>query len=232
MTKRKFVYNLRRASYEKEWGRSYEKPGPGAQFLAFLFRLVPKIGPFKVFSFKAPTPAAEKLYEASFNNTLTRYRQSLADLQAGHLTLPNENFDTGRPTHQGEYHMADQAYAKLLENLADKAPSPPEASGIPCVHRAARSGPRRQPTNSHARPRCSAPSLPSPSSRYSTLARSPTTSISLTTQTVDESRTRNCGAALRARSNHFAHRQIAADSAETVAAANRDTVTVPSFPYP
>src|SRR5579863_4051773 len=28
ITRRRFVYNLRRASYEKEWGQSYEKPGP------------------------------------------------------------------------------------------------------------------------------------------------------------------------------------------------------------
>lgn len=120
ITKRRFVYNLRRSSYEKEWGKDYEKPGLGARFIAFLFHIIPKFGPFRALAFKAPPPQGESLFEASFNQTLTRYRQSIADLRAGHLTLVNQNFDTGRPTREGEYRMADAAYAKLLEMLADR----------------------------------------------------------------------------------------------------------------
>ena len=33
------------------------------------------------------------------------------------VQLPNENFDTGRPTRLGEYQMADETYAKLLEHF-------------------------------------------------------------------------------------------------------------------
>ena len=47
MTKRKFLYNLSRASYEKEWGKKYEQPTAGEKFLAFLTKLLPKIGPLQ-----------------------------------------------------------------------------------------------------------------------------------------------------------------------------------------
>lgn len=119
ITRKKFLYNLSRASYKKEWDGQYERPGPGARFLAFVFRIVPKIGPFKALAFRPPTPEAEKLFIASFNRTLDRYRQFLADVRADKLILPNQNFDTGEAVREGEYKLADQTYLKLLERLAD-----------------------------------------------------------------------------------------------------------------
>ncbi|MGA7400096.1 MAG: zinc dependent phospholipase C family protein, partial [Candidatus Sulfotelmatobacter sp.] len=37
---RQFRYYLSRASYQKEWGRTYKRPGFGTRLLAFLFRFV------------------------------------------------------------------------------------------------------------------------------------------------------------------------------------------------
>jgi hypothetical protein len=54
--KRKFLFRLSRADYEKEWGKSYTKPGPGARVLSTLLRYMPKIGPFKALAFNNPTP--------------------------------------------------------------------------------------------------------------------------------------------------------------------------------
>ncbi len=124
-TRREFVYHQSRASYRKEWGVQYEKPGCGARFLGFLFRLLPKVGPFKALGFKVPTPEGEKLFIESFKRTLDRYRQSLNETRAGALNLTNENFDTGKPAHAGDYLLADAACEKLLEKLADsKIPAP------------------------------------------------------------------------------------------------------------
>lgn len=120
ITRKKFVYNLSRASYEKEWGKEYDRPGIGARFLAFMFRIVPKIGPFKAMGFKVPTPPGEKLFMDSFNKTLDTYRVLLTRQRTGPLSLPNDNFDTGKPTVEGEYRLADNAYATLLEKLLDK----------------------------------------------------------------------------------------------------------------
>ena len=95
MTKKKFLYNLSRASYQKKWGNNYQPPSFGEKFLAFLIRIIPKFGPLKVLQLKTPTPETERMFEASFNSTLDRYRQLLSQVDTDQLQLPNENFDTG-----------------------------------------------------------------------------------------------------------------------------------------
>jgi hypothetical protein len=119
ITRQKFLYNLSRSSYEKNWGTTYQRPGWRSRCLAFFFRIVPRVGPFKVLAFKKLTPATEKMFMASFNATIDRYSELLAAQKAGRLELRNENFDTGEPTEAGHYKLADEAYAKLLDKLAD-----------------------------------------------------------------------------------------------------------------
>ncbi|HEY9232166.1 MAG TPA: hypothetical protein VIS78_08465, partial [Blastocatellia bacterium] len=118
MTREKFLYNLSRADYEKEFGKDYEKPGFSAKLLAGMIRILPKVGPLKVLNFKTPTPEAERLFIESFNATLTRYRALLTQARNGKLDLQNMDFDTGRPVRAGEYKLADDTYGQLLEKLA------------------------------------------------------------------------------------------------------------------
>jgi hypothetical protein len=118
MTKRTFMYNLSRASYEKEWGRQYEHIGFFQHILAFVIEVLPKVGPLKTLAFKPPTAQAQTLFMKSFNQTLDSYRTDLRALSTGQLQLANLDFDTGRPTMPGEYPLADQTYAKLLRDLA------------------------------------------------------------------------------------------------------------------
>jgi len=117
--KKKFLYNLKRTDYEREWGKSYEKPGIGARILAVLFRLVPKVGPLKALAFKMPSSDTETLYLQSVNATVEQYRIYLHGMAAGKLALENRDFDTGKPTKGGEYKLTDDAYAHLLSKLAD-----------------------------------------------------------------------------------------------------------------
>ena len=119
ITKRKFLYNLSRSSYEKQWGKNYKRPTFWEKFLAFLYKLLPKVGPLRVLQFRTPTPETQKLFEASFNATLDRYRTFLSNEAADHLELMNNNFDTGDMTGPGKYRMNDEAHAKLLGMLAD-----------------------------------------------------------------------------------------------------------------
>jgi hypothetical protein len=56
LTRNKFIYNIKRSSYEKDWSNKYKKPGFGTQLLAFFVRIIPKIGPFKALAFHPPTP--------------------------------------------------------------------------------------------------------------------------------------------------------------------------------
>jgi hypothetical protein len=120
VTQRKFVYILSRASYEKEWGPNYERPGFGARMLAFLFRLIPKVGPFRALSFKPPTRETELLFMKSFDATFDRYRGLLEEVKTDRLRLTNENLDLGKLTRAGGYNLADNAYASLLDKLADR----------------------------------------------------------------------------------------------------------------
>ena len=120
ITREKFLYRVSRAEYEKEYGNQYEKPGALAKTLAFLVRIVPKVGPLKTLSFKPPTPEAERMYLESVNATLELYRTLLGRADAGRLDLQNKDFDTGEATRAGEYKLADETYAKLVTKLADK----------------------------------------------------------------------------------------------------------------
>ena len=120
MTRDRFLYNLSRASYEKRWGKDYRKPNFGEKVFAFLFRLIPKIGPLKILTFRTPTPETERMFEASFNTTLDRYRSLLTDLGTDRVALPNDNFDVGTRTAAGEYRLNDDTYAELLHRLAEQ----------------------------------------------------------------------------------------------------------------
>ena len=42
LAKKKFLYNLKRSEYEKEWGKGYQKPGFGARIMAVMFKLIPE----------------------------------------------------------------------------------------------------------------------------------------------------------------------------------------------
>jgi zinc dependent phospholipase C len=116
--KKKFLYNLSRTDYERNWGESYQKPGAGAKILAVLFRLIPKVGPFKAIGFQTPTRQTEALYVKSVNDTVDQYRIYLLQLSTREVSLQNRDFDTGKPTQAAEYQPTDHAYAKLLDKLA------------------------------------------------------------------------------------------------------------------
>jgi hypothetical protein len=117
MTRKKFVYRMNTASFRKEWNQQYQQPGPGARFLAFVFHLIPKVGPFKALGFRVPTQETEKLFETSFDAVMKRYQGYLVEVSEKRLKLGNQNFDTGKPTKLGDYKMADDTYAELLERL-------------------------------------------------------------------------------------------------------------------
>jgi hypothetical protein len=121
ITKQKFLYNLKRANFEKEWGKDYLKPKFSDKVLAFIYKILPKFGPLKVLQFKTPTPETERMFEASFNETLDQYRKLLnEEREAGKPGLVNGNFDLGEVSGPGKYKLSDTTHAKLLDKLADQ----------------------------------------------------------------------------------------------------------------
>jgi hypothetical protein len=131
VTQQQFVYRLTRQEFERIYGTKYRKPGLLARFLAFVYKMLPKIGPLSVLQFKAPTPQAEALFLESINDTRSRYRAALDSVGAGRINLANTDFDTGKPSAHGEYALADDTYAELLHRLANR-----KFAGVPDALRA------------------------------------------------------------------------------------------------
>ena len=115
--KQKYLYYLSRASYEKEWGSSYRRPGIGGRFLALILKIIPKIGPFSALNFKIPPQPAEDLFVKSIDDTVRSYSAFLNETAQGNLQLSDKDCDTGHETSRGEYALSDQTYARLLNNL-------------------------------------------------------------------------------------------------------------------
>jgi hypothetical protein len=115
-----FVFSYPRTAYESEYGRDYQRPGLFARFLGLLYRILPKVGPLKPLAFKAPTPEASELFAKSFRDATARFRAEVRDLNDRQFEVRNANFDTGRLSLYGEYILADETYAELLDQLSDR----------------------------------------------------------------------------------------------------------------
>ena len=120
ITRQKFLYNLSRSSYEKEWGKDYHRPGLRTRILAWFIRVLPKVGPLRTLQFRVPTPEVEKMFMASFNATIDAYKVLLESVEADQLKLPNRNLDVGEVTRHGDYEGADETYAKLIAKLSER----------------------------------------------------------------------------------------------------------------
>jgi hypothetical protein len=116
--RQRFLYHLSNADYKKSWGSGYKQPGPGAHIMAGMFKIVPKVGPFRVIDFKEPTKETENLYMKSVDQTVAQYGVALGEVRNKDLKAPEINLDTGKPTQRGTYPLADATYRQLLDALA------------------------------------------------------------------------------------------------------------------
>lgn len=120
ITRRRFVYVMRRSSYERNWGKQYDRPSMGERILALILKIVPPIGPLKALRFKMPTPEVEDLFMKSFERSAAQYGRLLDDTTTHSLDLPDKNYDVGTATPAGAYRMADDVQAFWLHLLAKK----------------------------------------------------------------------------------------------------------------
>lgn len=130
ITKRRFLYVMRRSSYEREWGKDYDRPSFLDRVLAFILKLLPPIGRLSLLKFRPLTPYVEQLFMHSFDQAAKDYQAQLIQADARALRLPNMNFDVGRITPPGDYKLQEETYAFWLDRLAQDG-----FNGVPYVVR-------------------------------------------------------------------------------------------------
>jgi hypothetical protein len=116
----RFVFAYKPADYEETYGTDYQKPARLARFLAWVYRIVPKVGPLRPLAFKAPTGEVDRLFEDSIARAHARFAEMVRQVRDGRLDLANTNFDTGQPAHAHDYALADATYAEWLDALAKR----------------------------------------------------------------------------------------------------------------
>ena len=117
---KKFVYRLSRTEYEKEWGKTYQKPGFFTRLLGYVVLVLSKIGVTKSADFTIPSPETEALYLRSVEETIEYYQNLLQQIGRNDHQLANLDFDTGERPCAGEYALGDKTYARLLDEHAKK----------------------------------------------------------------------------------------------------------------
>jgi hypothetical protein len=148
---KKLTYRLSKADYQKRFGNSYRRPGIGARVLAFLLKLIPKIGPLKDLSLRVPSADTQKTFLSGMDNVVDQYHHYLDTLLAEPadqpaLKLASLDLDTGKPTAPAEYALADQTYARYLALLVKpRTPAPPPAPSAPWPGPEPSSEPAAQP---------------------------------------------------------------------------------------
>jgi hypothetical protein len=120
MTRKRFVYLMKRSSYERNWGKQYDHPTPGDRTLALIVKLLPPIGPLRGLKLKIPTPAVEKLFMDSFERSAKQFAEKIDEARNGSLALEPRNYDVGIITPAGSYRLDDQAQCYWLTLLAAK----------------------------------------------------------------------------------------------------------------
>jgi hypothetical protein len=110
------------ADFQKVWNRYRRKPGFRTYTIAFLLKILPKVGPLANAAICVPTEATDELYVKSVNGTLATLREAVSRLGRNDSVaalLPNRDLDTGEETEPGGYRLTDKTYVRLLRRIAE-----------------------------------------------------------------------------------------------------------------
>jgi hypothetical protein len=119
----RFSERVAQTNYDRRWKHTYKGPGFKAHLLAVLVFIVPKVGGAADLAIKIPTPETQHLYFHSVNQTVDALNNTLRTLQEDRsdpISLTNLDLDTGRQDKPGDYPLADETYARLLEHITAK----------------------------------------------------------------------------------------------------------------
>ena len=86
----KFLYRFQRTEFDKEFGVQYQRPGIPTRIFGAFIAILPKVGPLKALRLSVPNADEQTVYLRSVNDTVDRYKQYLAQVQAPITPLPAE----------------------------------------------------------------------------------------------------------------------------------------------
>jgi hypothetical protein len=95
--------------------------------LAIVVKILPKIGAISLLAIKIPEATTEDLYVRSVNHTFDSYAELLKRLRDdpdADLALPNRDLDTAGAVKPGNYRLADDTYAQLLDRVTSQPERP------------------------------------------------------------------------------------------------------------
>jgi hypothetical protein len=108
------------AGVENQWAMYKKKAGFEVHFVAFLIRIVPKIGAASDLAIRGPRAETDRWYIESVNRSVDDYERMLGELARDpthQLDLPDRDLDTGNLVRPGGYRLTDKTYAALLNKL-------------------------------------------------------------------------------------------------------------------
>lgn len=117
-----FVERVARTNYERKWKHTQRGPGFKAHLLAIVVLIVPKIGAASDLAIKIPSPETREAYLHSVNHTVDAFRETLHRLRDSdaEVKFANIDLDTGNRVKRGDYPLADETYARLLDRLTSR----------------------------------------------------------------------------------------------------------------
>ncbi len=114
----RFLDGIARSDFQTVWNKYRRTPGVQTHLIAFLIRIVPKIGVLSELAIKIPTPDTQQLYIKSLNRSVDVYASLLKQLSdSPSIPIPDRDLDTGEKTRPGGYALTDQTYANLLHRV-------------------------------------------------------------------------------------------------------------------
>ena len=119
VTRGDFRYRMSRKTFNNEFGADYTRPDFKARTVAFVIKILPKVGALKKFKFKYPGVASENLFVKSMDSILFNYNVALKHITNNKIRLSDIDFDTGKHTRANEYPLADKTYDSWLTKLQD-----------------------------------------------------------------------------------------------------------------
>jgi len=105
---------------QNQWRLYKKKAGFKVHLIAFLIRIVPKIGSISDLAIRGPNTETNRWYIESVNRSMHDYDRMLGELAKDpehQLNLPDRDLDTGNVVRPGSYRLTDKTYAELLNRL-------------------------------------------------------------------------------------------------------------------